>query len=502
MWDNIYLKVGALFLFLFLGLTHACCATDVSSKLDEMSSETLPSAYFNIDLKTYRNNFDTLGGDGALARSGNDILLGTREGQFYLIGQDLSVRHAPIPVINFGLDGFQKSKHFHLIEKGPRLHALLIQDETIYATYDKYDTQVDSIRYVLAAFGKGAKSWKELFSSPPLDTQYYTMGGGGRMAALDHYLYFSVGDYSMDHRNKLPSDFAAQNPKLPFGKINRMDLSTLRVEPYVMGSRNPLGLTVANGKLIMTDNGPRGGDGIYFLKEGDNYGWPYSNFGTHYDDYGAYNPKLNPCKEERAVVCKEFAQPIFVFTPSVAPTQIIKLSGFAAEWNDDFLMGSLKARTIYRVHVLDGHVVYVEPIFVGQRIRDLVQVNDRVWILDDSGLLQTLSLSPATKLRTDHSPLPACVLCHTVDPDPASATPYAPNLFGVMGRQAGRSTFSSYSIGMKEAAPAIGKWDRASLSAFLHNPAAVIPGTSMPRLPESTSDNMINAILDELQTLH
>jgi len=496
------LKIGTLLLFWLSAFVPVCFAADASSKLEEMSSETIPTAYLNIDLKTYRNNFDTMGGDGALARSGNDVLLGTREGQFYLIGQDLSVHHAPVPAIDFGIDGFQKSKHFDLIEKGPRLHALLIQDGTIYATYDKYDAKADSIRYVLATFGKDTKTWKELFSSPPLDTKYYTMGGGGRMAALDHYLYFSVGDYGMDRHNKLPSDFASQNPKLPFGKINRMDLSTFRIEPYVIGARNPLGLTADNGKLVMTDNGPRGGDGIYFLKEGDNYGWPYSSFGRHYDDFSTYNSTLNPCKENLAIGCTKHAQPTFVFTPSVAPTQIIKLNGFAPDWNNDFLMGSLKGQTIYHIHVLDERVLYVEPIFVGQRIRDLIQVNNSLWILDDSGLLQILSPSPATTLRAAHSPLPTCVLCHTVNPDPTSATPYAPNLFGVMGRQAGHSNFSGYSIGMKEAAPAIGKWDRANLSAFLHNPAAVVPGTSMPRLPESTSDNAINTILDELQTLH
>jgi cytochrome c len=72
-----------------------------------------------------------------------------------------------------------------------------------------------------------------------------------------------------------------------------------------------------------------------------------------------------------------------------------------------------------------------------------------------------------------------CSSCHSLD----AATPLlGPHLDGVVGRAAGSATGANYSRAMQSAKFA---WSVARLDAFLANPSAVVPGTTMPvNVPE------------------
>lgn len=67
-----------------------------------------------------------------------------------------------------------------------------------------------------------------------------------------------------------------------------------------------------------------------------------------------------------------------------------------------------------------------------------------------------------------------CRACHSLRP---GAHGIGPSLAGVLGRVAGKATgFNNYSAAMRKKASA---WTSESLSLFLENPQAVVPGTSM-----------------------
>lgn len=68
----------------------------------------------------------------------------------------------------------------------------------------------------------------------------------------------------------------------------------------------------------------------------------------------------------------------------------------------------------------------------------------------------------------------ACVACHGVEKGAASGV--GPNLHAVMGRKAG--TLDNFGYSNALAASGI-VWDEASMDAFLTNPSAKVPGTSM-----------------------
>lgn len=68
----------------------------------------------------------------------------------------------------------------------------------------------------------------------------------------------------------------------------------------------------------------------------------------------------------------------------------------------------------------------------------------------------------------------ACAACHSIEPGGASGA--GPNLAGVVGRNAGTLAGFAYSDAMKGSGIT---WSEAELDAFIANPAAKVPGTSM-----------------------
>lgn len=92
-------------------------------------------------------------------------------------------------------------------------------------------------------------------------------------------------------------------------------------------------------------------------------------------------------------------------------------------------------------------------------------------------LLPVAPLAAATgepqALAAPEGAFAACAACHGAA---AVANP-GPDLRGVLGRPAGRVPGYRYSRAMRTARIV---WDAATLDAFIANPQAVVPGTTMP----------------------
>jgi aldose sugar dehydrogenase len=292
---------------------------------------------------------------------------------------------------------------------------------------------------------------------------------GGRLALLDdRTLLLTLGDQGFSGLESLQA--FAQDPSAAYGKTIRIDIATGEGAMFTMGHRNPQGLYVTpEGAIWSTEHGSQGGDELNLLEDGQNYGWPIVTYGT---DYGSMVWPVSKTQGNHA----GFREPQFAWTPSIGVSQIIRLERpepFPI-WQGDFVVGSLSTRSLYRLAVDDGRVVFAEPIPLGKRVRDILELNDgRLLVWTDDAALVTLEPAKgndgATLFATQ------CSGCHAlVD---GMSHRLGPDLHGVAGRAvASARGYDEYSAALKSQR---GEWTDEKLNAFLRNPQAAIPGNAM-----------------------
>jgi hypothetical protein len=234
--------------------------------------------------------------------------------------------------------------------------------------------------------------WQGIFQSEPClypeeDKDAYEpfsgqMSGGPMIAYDDEHILVSIGNF---HRDGVKYDAYPMDATNPYGKIIRLHKNSGEYSIYAKGIRNSQGLfRDAQGRIWATDHGPQGGDELNLIEEGDNLGWPEVSYGI---DYGN-KPWPRSGIQGRH---DEFDQPVYVWIPSIAVTNITGIQGRGkfSLWAGDLLIGSLTNHSIHRLRIQDGdRIIYSESIRIGKRIRDLTSLEDgSVALISDDGLL-------------------------------------------------------------------------------------------------------------------
>lgn len=160
---------------------------------------------------------------------------------------------------------------------------------------------------------------------------------------------------------------------------------------WAIGLRNVQGAALhpETGRLWVSNHGPRGGDGLYAVRPGENYGWPLISWGTHYDGR-AINGGL---RQRDGLV-----QPLVHWTPSIAPSGLAFYTGdLMPAWKGSAFSGALAGRMLVRI-VLDGEqVIRQERLLtdLGHRFRDVQQGPDgALWLLTDAREGALLRVAP------------------------------------------------------------------------------------------------------------
>jgi glucose/arabinose dehydrogenase len=214
----------------------------------------------------------------------------------------------------------------------------------------------------------------------------------------DGTLYIALGDRGhsdaaqdlSDHRGSLirVHDDGSVPRDNPFvGKPNA------RPEIYTYGNRNMQGMTFhpTSGELWTHEHGPQGGDEINIMRPGVNYGWPVITYGVNYGSGTKIGEGTHKAGME---------QPIYVWTPSIAPSGMTFYTGAALpHWRGNLFVGSLKFGLLVRLEVDGQRITHEERLFHGRygRIRDVVQGPDgALYVLTDArnGQLLRLTLAP------------------------------------------------------------------------------------------------------------
>lgn len=162
-------------------------------------------------------------------------------------------------------------------------------------------------------------------------------------------------------------------------------------EVWAIGLRNVQGAALHpdSGLLWVSNHGPRGGDGLYAVRPGENYGWPLISWGTHYDG----RPVNGGLRERQGLV-----QPLVHWTPSIAPSGLTFYTGdLLPAWKGSAFSGALAGRMLVRL-VLEGErVVRQERLLtdLGHRFRDVQAGPDgALWALTDARDGALLRLAP------------------------------------------------------------------------------------------------------------
>jgi len=384
----------------------------------------------------------------------------------------------------------------------------------LYATFSRYvsDNCFNFVmaRAQIAADGATLRpvspDWEELFVARPgciryKDRSWRFVGdqAGGRMQMLnDHTMLISIGDHQFDGFND--SHNAPMDPAWDLGKIIAFDLNTRHSRIYARGLRNPQGLVVMrDGRIVETEHGPQGGDEINVIREGGNYGWPLVTYGMNYGF-----PRRTWLSDPTPGGHGGYDHPAIAFVPSVGIANLTQPSAheFPLWADNDLILGSMRARTLFHVRIDGDRVGYTEPLPFGDyRLRDMITMNDgRIVILTDSGSLIFIrnadlheneprefnvtglqSLPEDDALPADASPQErgrhfygaACASCHSLDGEIGIGPP----LNGVIGRRIGSVEGFGYSPAL---AGQDGVWTADALANFASDPQGRYPGTTMP----------------------
>ncbi len=310
------------------------------------------------------------------------------------------------------------------------------------------------------------------------------MAGGRLGFKAPNLVYWGVGEYHLDGIYR--PDAGIQSDDSDYGKVLEINLDTRTARHYSKGHRNVQGTTLdADGRVWTTEHGMRGGDELNLIRDGANYGWPIVDMGTLYNGVAQDSPS-GPGRHT------DFTAPVYAWVPSTAVSSLALVNNFHPAWDKDILIGSLKERTLYRARIHDDRLVSMEPIRIGQRIRDVMQWgNDRIALWLDLNEVVILEIEqrndPLEGLVDDLladgmsaelaeaavATLEGCNECHSYEADIHGA---GPSLAGVTQRPVAGSAFPTYSDALRSLG---GNWSEEKLAAYIAAPEDVAEGTSM-----------------------
>lgn len=448
--------------------------------------------------------------------------------------------------LNFGdliLAGYPYDDDFSVVRfrvNGIYVDSINAITQVLFASHNAYNSQKDCITHNISRIELKVNNgsvipkdeWDTIFTaSPCIDPQpdhFLEAGGpypghisGGAIVSFnERKLLVTVGDYDRNGIDGL--DLWAMDPSNPYGKFILVDKKTGEWSVFAMGSRNPTGLYIDKDSVIWSvENGPRGGDELNIIEKGKNYGWPRVSYGIW------YGPTLKLPGGYKAGTHPVYQKPIFAWVPSVAPSDIIKITGEKFDyWKGDFLVGTMRDQSLRRLRINEkNRVVYDERIELGQRVRDLtILPDDKIALITDDGYLfiigdggpvfhkidstitqrmallnnydrfvnktDTLSVFKAISKTPLGIFKQHCASCHNLNP----GNGIGPHLHNLFNRKVGGLDDFSYSRSLKNDTRI---WNAELLRSFLNNPQKDFPGSKMPQV--NLSSNEIDSLIKLFQ---
>ena len=271
---------------------------------------------------------------------------------------------------------------------------MIIDDGNIYVTVVfKKEEKCNVLKIYKSKIAFNEKlNFKNFFSN----SECVSTMAGGRMQAWmkdnEKKILLSTSADILINDDK--DDSKPQDDNSIYGKILLIDENSGNYEIFSKGHRNSLGLyaNINENIILNTENGPKGGDEINLILQGKNYGWDIASYGKRYKN------NKNTVDYKLSHEDSGFEEPIFSFVPSIGITEIIKIpNSFSEPWQDNFLIASLHSNHLFRVKFDKKYskILFVEKIYIGERIRDLFYLENNKQILlalEDTGSIGILEI--------------------------------------------------------------------------------------------------------------
>jgi hypothetical protein len=223
----------------------------------------------------------------------------------------------------------------------------------------------------------------------------------GRLAVSDKSIYITAGliiastykgYYPNSEVGGIGEDLKNEIEKNQlFGGVVKIDKESGSASRVAQGFRGPSGITVRAGargeEIWVMDHGPRGGDELNLVSEGKDYGWPWVSYGRKYFDV---SPGQAGTIDTKFGTHLGYHEPVFYWTPSIAPSQISFLRENLDSYNSwakgDLILSSLKAKSLFRIKLnQQQNVQSYEQVVIGARVRDLSIEGKTLYLSTDDG---------------------------------------------------------------------------------------------------------------------
>ena len=270
-----------------------------------------------------------------------------------------------------------------------RILDILVDNNFLYLSSVNIKNNCEILNLYKADINLENLKFKNIFSS----SECVSLIQSGRIQKINekgkNLIYLSTAADNLKRVDE--KDSKPQDDNSIFGKIIQINEDNLKYKIFSKGHRNILGLYVDKNKILATENGPRGGDEINKIEENENYGFDLASYGEKYKKNNLNEKDYQSSHEDFG-----FKEPLFSFVPSIGISEIIKIdNNFSPKWQNNYLIASLNYGHLLRVKFDNKFtkVIYIEKIFVGERIRDLMYIkNDKVIVfaMESSGSIGIL----------------------------------------------------------------------------------------------------------------
>lgn len=506
---------------------HALPSVAEESLIGEQFPAVIQTAHekFDVEIYNFTNSADLSGWGGGVFQLDGKVVGVDRSGHFFIVEDRALVRlSAPKLTTNEGelTKILAKENNLETVEKNRIVNNFGVLDVVsfdgqILISHNIFD--INSRKKQIAISRINAHSLSELVSTGSGDISTVTLLdaaaalfdldpdssfrsnrlGGGLVISGEDEGFLLLGDQQLDGLNGRRA--ASQEDGSLLGKALKIELSTGRLTVVAKGLRNPQGVVAdPSGRIFVVSHGPRGGDELNLIKDGLNYGWPFVTYGT---DYGS---DLWPLQQNQGRH-EQYVKPIKSWLPSIGPSSI-NIANAPDTWKGDLLVTGLASQSIHRLRFDVGRIIFEEDVFIGERIRDLIQLEDgSIYLWTDNARL--IKLSPANmqvgnrldefsltdRLAGVPDVIAACRECHYA----SSSLTSLPDLYDIFGSRVASSGFKGYSSGLKGKGDMV--WNESNLEEFLRDPAAFAPGTAMIGY-RITDDNVRASVIEHLARMN